>query len=218
MAIEIREARPDEYEEAGRITADAYREFARPGRRAAGTSTSCGIADVAERAQRTTILVAVDEDGGILGTVTLELEGRTDEGRESNGRSEPLEPGQAHVRMLGVAPDARGRGVGRLLMDAVHRRVEAGRQDAAHAEHDRAHEGRPGDVRVHGVPPHRRTGVPRRVRPAAYELPLDGDARTGLSGSYSGRFDTWMAIVPPPPHLSRMAICPLVDSVGRLRS
>ena len=117
MAIEIREARPEEYEEAGRITADAYREFATPGRRAGWDDYLVRIADIAERAQRTTILVAVDDDGVILGTVTLELEGRTDEGREGN-ESGPLEPGQAHVRMLGVAPESRGRGVGRLLMDA----------------------------------------------------------------------------------------------------
>jgi GNAT superfamily N-acetyltransferase len=117
MAIEIREARPDEYEEAGRITADAYREFATPGRRAGWDDYLVRIADIADRAQRTTIIVAV-EDGEVLGTVTLELEGRTDEGREDGDEAEPLEPGHAHVRMLGVAPGARGRGVGRMLMDA----------------------------------------------------------------------------------------------------
>ncbi len=115
MAIEIREARPDEYEEAGRITADAYREFATPGR-AGWDEYLVRIADIADRADRTTIIVAV-EDGGVLGTVTLELEGRTDGGRGGD-ESDPLEPGEAHVRMLGVARDARGRGVGRMLMDA----------------------------------------------------------------------------------------------------
>lgn len=115
MAIEIREVRPDEYAEAGRATADSYREFATPGR-AGWDDYLIRLADVADRVQRTTILVAVD-GGHILGTVTLELEGRTDAGREGS-ESGPLEPGEAHVRMLGVAPDARGRGVGRLLMDA----------------------------------------------------------------------------------------------------
>src|SRR5690348_15197382 len=116
MAIEIREARPDEYQEAGRITADAYREFATPGR-ASWDDYLVRIADIADRARRTTIIVAV-EDGEVLGTVTLELEGRTDEDRGDGEESEPLEPGEAHVRMLGVAPGARGRGVGRMLMDA----------------------------------------------------------------------------------------------------
>jgi hypothetical protein len=31
MAVEVREARADEYAEAGRVTAGAYREFVGPG-------------------------------------------------------------------------------------------------------------------------------------------------------------------------------------------
>src|SRR4051812_31213108 len=115
MAIEVREAKPEEHQEAGRVTADAYREFATPERRG-WDEYLVRIADVADRARRTTILVAVEDDA-ILGTVTLELEGRTDEGADAD-EAKPLRPGQAHVRMLGVAPEARGRGVGRLLMDA----------------------------------------------------------------------------------------------------
>jgi len=115
VTVEIREARPDEYEEAGRITADAYREFARPGR--GWDDYLVRIADIADRARRTTIIVAV-EDGEVLGTVTLELEGRTEEEHDGGNEAEPLAPGEAHVRMLGVAPGARGRGIGRLLMDA----------------------------------------------------------------------------------------------------
>jgi GNAT superfamily N-acetyltransferase len=122
--IEVREARPREYEEAGRVTADSYREFARPERN--WDEYLVRLADVADRAARTTILVAV-EDGRVLGTVTLELEGRTDAGRNSN-ESGPLEPGEAHVRMLGVRPDARGKGVGRLLMDAcIEESLRAGK-------------------------------------------------------------------------------------------
>ena len=120
MAIEVREARPDEYAEAGAVTADAYREFAREG---SGDWEEYlqRIADVNERAARTVILVAV-EDARILGTVTLELDGRTD---DTHG---VLAPGEAHVRMLGVRPAARGRGVGKLLMTACEQRSrEAGR-------------------------------------------------------------------------------------------
>ena len=115
MAIEIRPVRPGEHEEAGRVTADAYREFAPPGNDDWREYLE-EIADVEDRAQRTVVLAAL-EDGRILGTATLELEGRVDAGRETF-ESRPLEPGQAHVRMLGVHPGARGRRLGRLLMDA----------------------------------------------------------------------------------------------------
>jgi len=109
--MEVREATPDEHAEAGRVTAEAYREFVGPGdedwerylRR---------IADVAERADQTTIMVAV-EDGRVLGSLTLELDGRVrDEGEEGQ---RPLEPEEAHIRMLGVDPAARSRGVARAL-------------------------------------------------------------------------------------------------------
>ena len=126
MAIEIRPVRPEEYRAAGRVTADAYREFARPDRDWPAYLER--LSDVADRVRRTEVLVAVEE-GRILGTVTLELTGRTDAGTRSH-ESEPLDPGEAHVRMLGVAPEARGRGVGRMLMEACL--VEARRAGKTH--------------------------------------------------------------------------------------
>ena len=118
MAIEVRPVEPDEHDEAGRVTADAYREFAdgddweRYLRK---------IADVGGRADIALVLAAV-EDGRILGTLTLELDRRID------GDDPPLPPGEAHIRMLGVAPAARGRGVARALLDASFARArEAGR-------------------------------------------------------------------------------------------
>jgi ribosomal protein S18 acetylase RimI-like enzyme len=116
VSVEIRDARPGEYEEAGRVTADSYREFARP--ESDWDSYLLRIADVGDRIQRTRVLVAVDDDGAILGTVTLELTGRTEASSGNRRETQPLAPGQAHVRMLGVAPEARGRGIGRLLMEA----------------------------------------------------------------------------------------------------
>jgi GNAT superfamily N-acetyltransferase len=109
MAIEVRPATPDEFEEAGRVTADAYREFA--------DSDSWDrylgkIADVGSRAQLAPVLVAL-EDAMVLGTLTLELDRRIDDD------DPPLPPGEAHIRMLGVAPAARGRGVARALIDAA---------------------------------------------------------------------------------------------------
>ena len=117
--MEVRRVRPDEYEEAGRVTALAYSEF--------GPKTSADaslrerdddgwgeyferLADVRSRAETAMVLVAV-EDGQVLGSVTLELRQRVSLTHGSLG------PGQAHIRMLGVDPAARGRGVGRALME-----------------------------------------------------------------------------------------------------
>ena len=114
MTVEVRVARPDEHAEAGRVTADAYREFVERDEPGGWPDYLGRIADVGARADRTTILVAVD-DGRIVGSATLELEGRTE------ADAEPLPPERAHVRMLGVDPSARGRGLGRLLMEACER-------------------------------------------------------------------------------------------------
>lgn len=120
MTIEIREARSDEHAQAGVVTADAYREFAHEDD-PDWQEYLVRLADVADRAARTVILVAL-EDGSILGSVTLELDGRTDDDHGT------LQPHEAHVRMLGVRPDARGRGVARRLMLACEERARgAGR-------------------------------------------------------------------------------------------
>ena len=103
MAIEVREVPRNEHAEAGRITAEAYREFVRPGE-TQWEDYLGEVADVSGRAGRTTVLVAVEE-GRILGSATLELDGRI-EGEQDD----PLSPGEAHIRMLGVKADARGRG------------------------------------------------------------------------------------------------------------
>jgi ribosomal protein S18 acetylase RimI-like enzyme len=117
MTIEVREAKPQEYDAAGRVTADAYREFVSPGHEA-WEGYLRRIADVGERARRTVIVVAV-EDARVLGSATLELDGRTEQ------EDEPLPPTEAHIRMLGVDRNARGRGVGSLLMRACEDRALA---------------------------------------------------------------------------------------------
>jgi ribosomal protein S18 acetylase RimI-like enzyme len=118
--MEVREAVPEEYAEAGRITAEAYREFIRPGEQD-WERYLLRIADVASRAGETTIMVAV-EDGRVLGSLTLELEGRVRDGDEEQ---RPLDPEEAHIRMLGVDPSARARGVARALMAASEARSRA---------------------------------------------------------------------------------------------
>jgi ribosomal protein S18 acetylase RimI-like enzyme len=110
--MDVRVATPEEHAEAGRVTALAYREFVRPGD-ADWERYLSRIADVRERADRTTILVAV-EDGRVLGSLTLELAGRVRD--ETDAEHRPLAEGEAHIRMLGVDPEARRKGVARRLM------------------------------------------------------------------------------------------------------
>ena len=115
--MEIREAASDEHEAAGRVTADAYRGFVHD------PAYLERIADVADRAGRTIVLVAVEERG-IVGSLTLELD------RRVNARDEPLTSRRAHIRMLGVAPDHQGRGIGTALMRAAEDRAHrAGKQE-----------------------------------------------------------------------------------------
>ena len=108
MTIEVRPAQPEEYDETGRVTALAYREFAD------GDSWERYlelIADVGARADIAVVLAAV-EDGRILGSATLELDRRIEDDDPQ------LPPDEAEIRMLGVDPEQRGRGVAKALMDA----------------------------------------------------------------------------------------------------
>jgi ribosomal protein S18 acetylase RimI-like enzyme len=115
--MEIREVRPDEYEAAGDVTARAYHEFADfddP----EWIEYLGEIADVAGRAGRTVVLVAV-EDGRILGSATIELDHTVgDDDTE-------LPPEMASLRMLGVDESARGRGIGRALVEETLARARA---------------------------------------------------------------------------------------------
>lgn len=110
--MEIREATAEEHAEAGRVTAAAYEGLVRD------PSYLERIAAVADRAPRTVILVAVD-DGTIVGGLTLELS------RRVNPDDDPLEAHRAHIRMLGVAPDHQGRGIGKALMHDAEARARA---------------------------------------------------------------------------------------------
>lgn len=112
--MEVRRVRPDEFEAAGEVTARAYHEFG-PRKNMEWQDYFRQIADVATRASFAPVLVAVEE-GAILGTLTLELDERIPS--EAGAPAERLEAGRAHIRMLGVAPEARRRGAARALMEA----------------------------------------------------------------------------------------------------
>jgi ribosomal protein S18 acetylase RimI-like enzyme len=111
MTIEVRRARPEEYEEAGRVVVDAYREFVPPGE-SGWPRYLRRIADVASRALVAPVFVAV-ENGRVLGSVTVEVDERIED------EAAPLAKDEVKVRMLGVRPDARRRGIATALLAEV---------------------------------------------------------------------------------------------------
>ncbi len=113
-SFEIREARPDEYQAIGEIAVLAY--AALEGESDLGYLDE--VRDVAGRAAAVPVLVAIEPDGRLLGSVTY-----------VPGPDVPLSElerdGEAGFRMLAVAPWAQGRGIGRALAEAVIERARA---------------------------------------------------------------------------------------------
>jgi ribosomal protein S18 acetylase RimI-like enzyme len=104
--VEVRRVRPDEYAEAGAVTASAWPPLGSP-YDADWLVFQARIADVASRDAVANVFVA-SEGGHILGSVTLEMDERVAD--EDNPT--PLAPDEAHVRLLAVTPAARRRRVG----------------------------------------------------------------------------------------------------------
>jgi ribosomal protein S18 acetylase RimI-like enzyme len=103
----IRDANSDEFPEIGDIRVGAYRAdgFLSPDSRYAPMLREIGIDGLDP------ILVAVDGDGALIGTVTLQV--------WPQGGGVVKGPGEAEIRALAVRPVARGAGVGRMLLAAV---------------------------------------------------------------------------------------------------
>jgi ribosomal protein S18 acetylase RimI-like enzyme len=128
--MEIRPVRPDEYEPLGAITLNAY--LALDG--AIGSSDyQNDLRDVRARAEApaTTVLVAVDDDGRLLGGVTYVSD-------VSSPLAEFDEEGTAGIRMLAVDPGLQRRGAGVALSRACldRARAERRRQVVLHSTRD----------------------------------------------------------------------------------
>jgi ribosomal protein S18 acetylase RimI-like enzyme len=115
--LSVREAHPGELDDAGRIVADAY--VAGGGFDIHDRRYLDQIRDARRRARSCPVLVAV-EDGTarLLGSVTYVPSA-------DNPFAEVEVDGEAGFRMLGVAPEAQGCGVGRALVLACIERARA---------------------------------------------------------------------------------------------
>ncbi|HEU0087431.1 MAG TPA: GNAT family N-acetyltransferase [Pseudonocardiaceae bacterium] len=106
--LTVRPARCDELDKVGRLTLEAYLA---DGMVSAGGPYAAELADAAWRARDAELLVAADPEGALLGTVTVCPPG--------SRLREISQPGELEFRMLAVAPQVRGRGVGAALVSAV---------------------------------------------------------------------------------------------------
>lgn len=109
--IELRLATPDEYEQAGKVTIAGYEADGFLARADDGEDHYAPqLLDAAKRADEAELVVAVEESGEVVGTVTWCPVGSP--WRELAGR-----PDQGEFRMLSVAPQARRQGVARALVE-----------------------------------------------------------------------------------------------------
>ncbi|MEP9361576.1 GNAT family N-acetyltransferase [Nocardioides sp. CN2-186] len=110
----VRRARPEDLGAVGEVTVAAYEEFT------LGPDDPYldHLRDAARRDREAELWVA-EQDGAIVGTVTVTPEG--------SAWREIGEPGEGEFRMLAVSPAARGAGVGAALTELVLTRFrEAG--------------------------------------------------------------------------------------------
>lgn len=125
MAVEYRLVRPAEHEAAGAVVLHAYQDF-----RVGYGAYARELADVAGRAGVAEVYVAV-EDGEVVGCVTFVTD-------PDSPMWEWTATDAAGIRMLGVRPDAQGRGIGRRLSElCLERARQLGRASVVlHSERE----------------------------------------------------------------------------------
>lgn len=115
LGCTVRLARDDELDSAGDLVVAAYRTHP-------DMEDSDGylahVRNARGRATATDVLVAVGEDGRLVGCVSFVRD-------HMSALAEVERPGEAGFRMLGVVPQARGRGVGMALVEACLERARA---------------------------------------------------------------------------------------------
>jgi ribosomal protein S18 acetylase RimI-like enzyme len=117
--MEIRDAREAEFQTVGELVATAYDAIAGA---IHDPEYNAVIRDVEARAGHAVILVAVGDDGAVLGGLTS-VAGLGPLAELANG------DGDTEVRMFAVASHAQGRGVGRALMShVIERTLDEGRR------------------------------------------------------------------------------------------
>ena len=106
--VEVRPARAEELVAAGDVVAAAYLNDLR-----VSPWYADRLRDTATRAEQATLLVAVGSKDGeaVLGSLTY--------ARGGTRYAQLAADDECEIRMLGVRPDARGRGIGELLVRAA---------------------------------------------------------------------------------------------------
>jgi ribosomal protein S18 acetylase RimI-like enzyme len=105
--MNVRQVRPGEYEALADLTVAAYRSLLGPDM---DDGYAAELADVAGRTESADVLVAVDDEGRLLGGVAYFTSA------SAFGWLHGLD--EAGIRMLAVDPAAQGRGVGARLVAA----------------------------------------------------------------------------------------------------
>lgn len=103
-SLTVAEIRPDQLDEVAELTVGVYR-----GEGFSGEEYEPQLRDAASRAKTATVLVA-ELDDQVVGAVTVATRG--------GEWAEQAVPGEAVIRMLVVAPQARGAGAGQALVEA----------------------------------------------------------------------------------------------------